>query len=158
MDQLSSGQRSPQCQMEQKWLDAHRLQAPGKIARRRRHVIGDEDLQATFAAELDQLDGDVLLATGQEEYLEQRERSFTGWKLDAERDPGRWPVRPPYGTRRCTNASRATEADEHAKPSIPNAIRLPREDLSEKASKADDAGEEEERKKDKSIQVPMTKQ
>ncbi|KAK5745236.1 hypothetical protein LTS12_023168 [Elasticomyces elasticus] len=138
MDQLSSGQRSPQCQIEQKWLDAHRSQAPGKIERRRRHVVGDEDLQATFAAELDQLDGDVLLTTGQEEYLEQRERCFTGWELDAEQNPRRWPARPPY-------------AGERAKPSIPQATRLPREDLSEnmKASRADDVRQdEEERRRD----------
>ncbi|KAK4890782.1 hypothetical protein LTR27_010601 [Elasticomyces elasticus] len=160
MDKLSSGQRSPQCQIEQKWLDGYRSQAPGKTARRRRHVVGDEDLQATFAAELDQLDGDLLLATGQEEYLEQRERCFTGWELDAERDPGRWPVRPPYGTRRCTNASRATKAGERANPSILQAARLPREDLSEKASKAENAQEKasEERERDESDHVSMTKQ
>ncbi|KAK3644875.1 hypothetical protein LTR22_015021 [Elasticomyces elasticus] len=138
----------------------HLRSAPGKIARRRRHVVGDEDLQVTLAAELDQLDGDALLATGQKEYLEQRERCFTGLELDAERDPGRWPVRPPYGIRRYTNASRATKANERAKPSTPQAKRLPREDLSEKPSKADDARgeEEEERKRDESNQVSMIKQ
>ncbi|KAK3630810.1 hypothetical protein LTR56_017227 [Elasticomyces elasticus] len=150
----------PPDQAERSHINAGRT--PYTLRGRDYHLnnVGDEDLQVTLAAELDQLDGDALLATGQKEYLEQRERCFTGLELDAERDPGRWPVRPPYGIRRYTNASRATKANERAKPSTPQAKRLPREDLSEKPSKADDARgeEEEERKRDESNQVSMIKQ